>query len=350
MKVPKKRLPLVRFQHFLPQPDRFWGDLDQLILADELDGLFEVQEAGRDQADGLIGSGGAHVGELFFLDDVDVQVSIAGVLADDHALVDFGAGSDEHLAALLQVEDRVTGGFAGAIGDKGSGGAGGDLALPFDIAVEERIHDGGALGVGEHLAAEADQAARGHVKLQANAAGAVGDHSQHLPLPAADFFDHDADKGFGAIDHEEFEGLAHRAVDLFRQDFGLAHGDLVAFAAHHLDQDSELELAAAHYLESVRPAGFLDADGDVGEQLLIEAIAQVAGGDVGSLAAGEGRGVDGERHGDGGLIDLDVSQRLRGFRAGHGLTDGDALDAGDREDVARPADGFVDTLQAFERV
>ena len=37
-----------------------------------------------------------------------------------------------------------------------------------------------------------------------------------------------------------------------REDLRLAHHQLVAFAAHHLDQDGELQLAAAHHLEGVR--------------------------------------------------------------------------------------------------
>ena len=38
------------------------------------------------------------------------------------------------------------------------------------------------------------------------------------------------------------------------------------------------------------------------------------------------------------------------FGAGDGLADGDAFHAGDRQNVAGPADGFVHALQAFERV
>ena len=39
-----------------------------------------------------------------------------------------------------------------------------------------------------------------------------------------------------------------------------------------------------------------------------------------------------------------------GFPAGHGLTDADAFDAGDGQDVARPADGFIDPFEPFEGV
>ena len=132
----------------------------QFVVADELDGLLQIQDARRDQADGFVGGRSAHVGQLLFLDDVDVEVGIAGVLADDHAFVDFRAGRDENLAALLEVEDRVAGGLAGAVGHQRAGGPRRDVALPLDVAVEQRVHDGGAARVGEDFAAQADQAAR----------------------------------------------------------------------------------------------------------------------------------------------------------------------------------------------
>ena len=71
-------------------------------------------------------------------------------------------------------------------------GRDGDFALPLDVAVEERVHDGGAARVGEDLAAQADQAARGHVKFEAHAAGAVVDHLDHLALAGAELLDHHA--------------------------------------------------------------------------------------------------------------------------------------------------------------
>ena len=45
---------------------------------------------------------------FFSLRRVDVHVARAGVLADDHPLVDVDAGADEQLRALLEVEQRRT--------------------------------------------------------------------------------------------------------------------------------------------------------------------------------------------------------------------------------------------------
>ena len=63
------------------------------------------------------------------------------------------------------------------------------------------------------------------------------------------------------------------------QDLRLADHQFVAFAAHHLDQDGELQFAAAHHLEGVGAARFLHADRDVGEQFLVQPVAQIARGD-----------------------------------------------------------------------
>src|SRR6185437_15034282 len=97
---------------------------------------------------------------------------------------DFGARADENLAALLQIEDRVARGLAGAVRHERTGRARRDLALPFDEAVEERIEDRRAARVGEDLAAKPDQAARRDVELEAHAPGAVVDHLAHLALAA----------------------------------------------------------------------------------------------------------------------------------------------------------------------
>jgi hypothetical protein len=46
--------PLVRRQDTLPQPDVLRGDLNELVLVDELDRLLETLLAGRDDPDGLV--------------------------------------------------------------------------------------------------------------------------------------------------------------------------------------------------------------------------------------------------------------------------------------------------------
>src|SRR5712691_2227612 len=100
----------------LAQAERLGRHLEQLVLADPLEALLEAHAAGRGQLDGLVRGGRAHVGELLLLGDVDVDVGLARVLADDLALVDLDAGPDEHGAARLEVVDRVGGCPPGPVG------------------------------------------------------------------------------------------------------------------------------------------------------------------------------------------------------------------------------------------
>src|SRR6187431_568421 len=87
--------PRVGVEDDLADPDRVGGDLDALVVAAELQALLQRQLARRDQLLEVVGGGGPDVGLLLLLGDVDVHVVRAGVLADDHALVNLRARLDE---------------------------------------------------------------------------------------------------------------------------------------------------------------------------------------------------------------------------------------------------------------
>ena len=93
-------------------------DFNQLIVLDVVDGLLERESARRGEDDVFIASGGADVGELLAFGDVDDEVVVAAIFADDHPFVDLIAGRDKEDAAVLQVEAGVAVGFAGADGDQ----------------------------------------------------------------------------------------------------------------------------------------------------------------------------------------------------------------------------------------
>ena len=135
-----------------------------------------------------------------------------------------------------------------------------------------------------------------------------------------------------------------------RQDLGLANHQLVAFAPHHFDQNGQLQFAAPHHFECVRTAGLFHADGDIGQQFLVQPVAQITRRDELSFAAGERRVLTVNVMAIVGSSIWMCGSGFRSLRAGDGFADGDAFDARDREDVAGPADGFVDALQALERV
>src|SRR5260370_17105216 len=109
---------------------------------------------------------GAHVAELLFTAHVDRQVYLACILADDHPLVNRLAGSDEEYTALLQMEDRVWGADALAIGNHRPVGARANRARPRRVAVEQRIHEAIPAIAFEKAAAKAYQTAPGHALFQ----------------------------------------------------------------------------------------------------------------------------------------------------------------------------------------
>ena len=89
------------------------GDLQQLVVVDELQALLQGEGVHGDQAHRVLGGGGvAHVGDVLLLADVDGQIHVVGVLAADHAHVDLLARADEERAALLGVEEAIGGGGA----------------------------------------------------------------------------------------------------------------------------------------------------------------------------------------------------------------------------------------------
>ena len=98
------------------------------------------------------------------------------------------------------------------------------------------------------------------------------------------------------VDGDPLVRLLDLAADLVEDDLRPAHRELVALAAHLLDQDRQLELAAAADLERVAGVGRVDLDRDVAQDLALEAGLDLARRDVLAVAAAERRGVDAERH------------------------------------------------------
>src|SRR5215203_1330771 len=80
---------------------------------------------------------------------------------------------------------------------------------------------------------------------------------------------------FGDVDHELFDWLRSDTIDVLGDDLGPRHLQLERFAAHHLNQDRQLQLAAAHDLQLFGRVGILHPQRHVAKQLALEPIAQV---------------------------------------------------------------------------
>src|SRR4029077_1906746 len=155
-------------------------------------------------------------------------------------------------------------------------------------------------------------------------------------------FQNDADKTFRDVDHQTLERLELAAAFRAHHDFGVADPYIKTFATHGFDQNRELQFAAAQHAKGFRSVGVFHADGNVGEQLFLQAVAEIARSEVVAFLAGKRAAVDGENHGQRGLVDQQRLERLRSGEIGDAFANLDAFDTGDGHEVARKnAFGFV---------
>ena len=157
----------------------------------------------------------------------------------------------------------------------------------------------------------------------------------HLALALVDLVGHHPHEAFVAVHIEVFDGLENRAVlVLLQDDFGTAHGELEAFPAHGFHKDGHLELAAALDDEGIVVVGHFQAYGHIAQRFLLQAVLDDPALQKLALPAGQGRGVDADADGHGGLVHGDAGQCGRMFPCADGIANGHVLDAGQNHDVA----------------
>ncbi len=128
---------------------------------------------------------------------------------------------------------------------------------------------------------------------------------------------------------------------------GLAHGELVALAAHGLDEHREVHDAPALDLEGVRAVGGGELQRHVPRGGPLQAREDLAAGDVVAFLAREGRVVDVEHHRDGGLVEGDGGQGLHVLGVAQRVADAKLLHAGHDGDVAAEHLLGRDSLEAL---
>ena len=216
--------------------------------------------------------------------------------------------------------------------------------------MEQAVHDRRAAGVGQQLALIADQAAGRRVEHQPQAVAAGRAHLDHLGLALAHLLHDDAGILLVDVDRRlpRSAPAARRCSSFGQHDARARHRELEAFAAHGLDQDRELQFAAAGDFHRILVGGLDHAQRDVAFGLLQQAVADHAARHLVAFGAGERRVVDDERHRHGRRIDrLRLDRGLDG-RIAEGVGDGALGEAGDGDDVA--GFGFLDrrALEAAE--
>src|SRR5262245_44949179 len=145
-----------------------------------------------------------------------------------------------------------------------------------------------------------------------------------------------------------FENIARRFV-LTQHDARAADSQLEPFPAHGLDQDAELQLAAAGDLKGVGLSGRgRDTQGNVAFRFSQKSLANHAALHLVTLLSGERTIVDTKGHGEGRRIDGLCGNWLREQRIGDCVGDGGADEAGNGDDVA--SERLIDrlTLEAPE--
>ena len=105
-----------------------------------------------------------------------------------------------------------------------------------------------------------------------------------------------------------------------------------------------MHFAAAHDAEGIVGGGILDLQGNILQQFAHQAVTDLAGGNVLTLFAGEGRIVDGEGHFHRRIVDLNEGQGLHLAGIADGVADGNIRQTGKGNDVASL--GALDGLTA----
>ena len=131
--------------------------------------------------------------------------------------------------------------------------------------MKQLVHHARAAGVRQKLRLIAEQPARRHVQHHSRAPGPRRPHLKKVAFTLRKFRDDDA--GVAVIDVDDnffdrLQPLPGLRIDL-QHDLRTRYRQLEAFAPHVLDEDSELQFAAARDDEAILVFVFLDADRDV---------------------------------------------------------------------------------------
>ena len=123
----------------------------------------------------------------------------------------------------------------------------------------------GAARVCHQLAAQSNQPTRRNAEFHAHAPGIVVHHFFHFAAAVSQQLHHDADEIFRAVHDQQFQRLEPPPVFRAHHDFRLAHHQLVTFAPHRLDQNRQLQFAAAQHAKCVGGSGVFHAQRHIGQ-------------------------------------------------------------------------------------
>ena len=248
----------------------------------------------------------------------------------------------------MKVRHRVGSRLARAVRNKRAGQALLNCTLPRSIAFGDGRSDTGTAGLGEEARTEANQASRRNNKFQANPARTMVGHGLHASLTLSHQLGDRTEVFLGDINGHTFHGLTAHTVNGLGDNLRLTNGEFEAFTAHLLNKNCQGEFTTSLNFPCVRTFGGQDSNGNVTDELAIQAILHLTRGHLGALdSSSHGRGVNTDRHRDRGIINGDQGQGARIVEVNQRLTDSDVFDTGYRNDIARLSGFGRKTLQAF---
>ena len=120
------------------------------------------------------------------------------------------------------------------------------------VNVKHAVHDRGTARVGEQFAVIADESAGRGVKDQPRAAATGGPHLDHLGFALGKLLHHHTGMLLVDVDDHFLDRLEQfAAVALLEQNLRPRDRKLEAFAPHGLDENAELQFAAAGNLHGI---------------------------------------------------------------------------------------------------
>ena len=308
---------------------------------------FESHRFYRSECYGVVFSCRTHVGELFSLARIDVDIKVFRVLADDHSFINRHSGSDEKLAARLEIEKCVCDSFTLSVGNYRTSESDGEVAAVFFISFKKRVESSRSFRVGEELVTVADESAGGNSEFHESAFVRRVYEVCHSSFSCRKFFGDDTSEHFVAFDVNVLDGFVFFAVDLFVDNGRSADAELEAFTPHLLDDDRHLKLAAPFDDDIIVRFGLFQPDRNVHQSLFVKSLLDFSELDVFSVTPCQRTVVYRENHADCRFVDFDSRKCYRLIYRCDGVSDMDVFDSGENYDVSRLDDLCVNKLNSL---
>ena len=127
---------IVSVQMFLAQAYVLGRDFRQFIVIEVSQHLFQAHLAKGGQEQGIVGTGGTHVGQFLFFADIDDQIVIFFVFSNNHSHINLFTGIQKQSAAVLQVVERIGGGETTFKGDQNAVVPAGQWPTMWDVIMK----------------------------------------------------------------------------------------------------------------------------------------------------------------------------------------------------------------------